>query len=256
MADLLGTDLENVKELLVTVIDYLNRLELYPRGRGIALDAVMLAIVSKNIRVGEAICLLVEQEFHSEAFAMSRTMLELALSARHTSNDDERKRSATFANFFAKDQYEWAKIVSKYYPNAVPNVDSERRKKMIEVAKQFKDPHRWSGKSVRELAMEVDTFERLPDGSPFVWEFDYEAIYKWTSHYVHGTVVAVDEHASGPLQPFTVKHPVNVDKAEMALFNLVLYLSRTFLAAFRSINHEMSQGIIDKFNDTLKRLVH
>ena len=104
--------------------------------------------------------------------------------------------------------------------------------------------------------MEDDTFETLPNGSAFRWEFDYEVIYKWTSHFVHGTVVSVDEHATGPRQPFSVRGAGNEGNGEMALFNLAFYLNRSFIGAFRSINHEMSQEMVDKFDAALKQLNH
>src|ERR1035438_71141 len=120
MAASLKTDLESVRGLLASATTYLNDLELYPRGRGIFLDAVVLAILSKSIRVGGAICLLVEQDFHSEAFALSRTMLELALYARYISNADSFNRSEMFVKFVAKDREGWSKVLSKYYPAVVP----------------------------------------------------------------------------------------------------------------------------------------
>jgi hypothetical protein len=251
----LKTDLERVRGLLASATKYLNELELYPRGRGVFLDGVVLAILSKSIRVAGAICLLVEHDFHSEAFALSRTMLELALYARYISNADSFKRSEMFVKFVAKDREGWAKVLSKYYPAMVPNLHPKHAQ-MLEIAKEFKDPHRWSGKSVKDMAMEVDAFETLPDGSPFLWEFDYEAVYKWTSHYVHGTVVAIDEHATGPREPFKVKGGPNDGNADMALFNSVLYLQRAFIAAFRSIKHEMAQEMIDGFDAALKSLHH
>ena len=157
----LKTDLESVRGLLSSATTFLNEMELYPRGRGVFVDAVVLAILSKSIRVGEAICLLVEHDFHSEAFGLSRTMLELALFARHISNADSWKRSETFVKYFAKDHEGWTKLMAKYYPSNVPNFHRDHAK-MLEIAKQFQDPHKWSGKSVRDLAMEVDTFEVLP----------------------------------------------------------------------------------------------
>lgn len=48
----------------------------------------------------------------------------------------------------------------------------------------------------------------------------------------------------------------NIGKADMALFNAALYLNRSFIAAFRSINYEMSQEIIDAFDRVLKALAH
>ena len=255
MDDLLINDLENVRNLLKTATTYLNGLEIYPRGRGVYLDAVVLAILSKSIRVGQSICLLVEHEFHSEAFGLSRTVLEMSLFLRHISNADSYRRSAMFVKYFAKDREGWANLISKYYPAAAPRFSPDHSR-LLQTAKQFKDPHKWSGKSVKDLAMEDDAFETLPNGNPLRWEFDYEVIYKWTSHYVHGTVVAVDEHATGPREPFKVKGNRNVSKGEMALFNLALYLNRSFVAAFRSLNHEMSHGIIDHFDNALKALNH
>ena len=73
---------------------------------------------------------------------------------------------------------------------------------------------------------------------------------------MHGTVVAVDEHATGPGAPFKVKGGPNIGKADMALFNAALYLNRSFIAAFRSINYEMSQEIINAFDRVLKALAH
>jgi hypothetical protein len=254
MDESLKADLDSVRNLLVSVTEYLNKLELYPRGAGVYLDAVVLAILSKSLRVADAICLLVEHDFHSEAFALSRTMLELALSARHISNADSFKRSERFVKFFAKDREGLTKLIAKYYPAAVPEF-SPNHAKLLETAKDFKDPYKWSGKSTRDLAIEDDTFETLPDGNPFRWEFDYEIIYKWTSHYVHGTVVAVDEHATAPREPFKVKGGPNASKGDMALFNAVLYLNRSFIASFRSINYEMSQTILDKFDTVIKQLV-
>jgi len=254
MDESLKADLDSVRNLLVSATEYLNKLELYPRGAGVYLDAVVLAILSKSIRVAEAICLLVEREFHSEAFGLSRTMFELALSARYISNADPFDRSRMFVDFYAKDHEGWTKLISKYYPAAVPEFHPKHAQ-MLEIAKELRDPHRWSGKSVKDLAMENDAFETLQNGSTFRWEYDYEVIYKWTSHYVHGTVVAVDEHATGPRQPFKVKGGPNVSKGDMALFNLVIYLNRSFIAAFRSINHEIAQKMLDEFDAVLKKLV-
>jgi Family of unknown function (DUF5677) len=114
----LKTDLESVRGLVDSATKYLNELELYPRGRGVFLDGVVLAILSKSIRVGGAICLLVEHDFHSEAFALSRTMLELALYARYISNADSFKRSEMFAKFVAKSLRTISNKIGSYRPKS------------------------------------------------------------------------------------------------------------------------------------------
>jgi hypothetical protein len=246
-------DIQSVRSLLTTVTTFVNELGIYPRGRGIFSDAVLLAIVSKCIRLGEAICLLVESEFEAEAFGVSRTMFELALSARHIF-DDPFPRSARFVHYFAKDREIWTKLIAKYYPNAKPQF-SENQQKLLQIAAEIKDPHRWTGKSVRELAMEESALEIDEHGKPIKWEYDYEVIYKWTSHFVHGTVIAVDEHAVEINEPFRIITGHRNNQGGMALFNVVLYLRRALTAALTSMNYKIKQEVADEFDNVLKEFV-
>src|SRR5205823_1478862 len=131
----------------------------------------------------------VENEFYAEAFGMSRTVFELSLAARYISNGDAFQRAAVYANYFAKDHEAWTNIVAKYYPTTKPQFNANHAR-LLAKARLIKDVHRWSGKSIKHMAMEDDAFENDPNtGQPFRWEFDYEAVYKWTSHFVHGTVI-------------------------------------------------------------------
>lgn len=246
----------SVRQLLKSITKFVDSSDVYPRGHGIYLDAVVLALVSKSIRVGDATCLLVENGFPDEAFGLSRTIMEIALSARHISNAESFSRSANFVKYYAKDHAEWTRLVAKYQPLAKPDFHPDHEK-MLEIAKRFKDPHKWSGKTVRELALEEDTFELDPaTGKPLNWEYDYEIVYKWTSHFVHGTVVSTDEHASGPSVPFRVRGgQQNIEKGGMALFNVALYVYRTLLAAFRSLSYEISKEIVDEVQLVLKNLI-
>lgn len=257
MSDVFYTEaVASVRGLLKTVSEYMNGLDIYPRASGIFLDAVMLAMVSKNLRVGEATCLLVDNGFHDEAFGLSRTMFEVALSARYISNADDWTRSARYVKYYAKDHEGWTQLVGKYYPNATVEFHAEHQK-MLEMAKQFKDPHRWSGQSVKQMALEEDAFDVDESGKPFKWEYDYEVIYKWTSHFVHGTVVALDDHASDARTAFRVRGGrQNIEKGGMALFNVVFYLLRTLVSAFRSIQYEIQKEVLEEFEGVLKGLTH
>lgn len=254
MNAILKGHLESVRDLLSSASEYINKLEIFPRRRGVFVDAVVLAILSKCIRVGYAVCLLVEDGFDSEAFGLSRTVLELALYNRYVSNGDSFQRSGRFVHYFAKDHEGWTNVVTKYYPTRIPKF-REDHDRMMELAKQIKDAHRWSGKSVRALAMEEDVFDVMPDGSPLKWEFDYEAIYKLSSHYVHGSVVAVDEHAMAPGQPFKVNSDPRSRLGDTALFNVAMYLHKSFVAAFRCMNYDMSEAMNGKFDEVIKQLI-
>ena len=68
-------------------------------------------------------------------------------------------------------------------------------------------------------------------------------------------MVAVDEHAIGPREPFRIMGGrQNISKGGMALFNAAIYLHRTVLAVFRSLNYEIPQGVVDEFSAGLKEL--
>jgi len=48
---------------------------------------------------------------------------------------------------------------------------------------------------VAAMALEADAVEVDPvTGKPVVHEFAYKAIYRWTSHYVHPTIAALENH--------------------------------------------------------------
>jgi hypothetical protein len=247
------SDVEIVRHLLETVTTYINNLGFYPRAN-VFLDRILLALVSKNIKVGEAVCLLVENGFGDEGFGMSRTILEIALSARYISNLDSLSRSERFVQYYAKDHAGWTDLVPKYYPKAPVDLNPKHQE-MLETAKQLKDPHRWSGKSVKELAFEEDTVELDDNGKPAKWEFDYEMIYKWTSHFVHGTVVALDAHGMELCTKFEVMGgSQNVEKGQLALFNVAVYLFKTLVVAFRAMKYEIKTEVADEFDAIIKEL--
>jgi len=114
-------DIGNVRKLLQAVSRFVATLELYPR-RNVVNDAVLLALLSKAIRTGEAVCLLVEQGFGDEAFGLSRTMVLLALSVRYIANDPAfDKRCERYIRYFAKDHENWTRLIQKYYPTLPVN---------------------------------------------------------------------------------------------------------------------------------------
>jgi hypothetical protein len=99
--------------------DYLNKLDMIPASCQYR-NAVILALLSKALTVGRAICVLVDGGFPAEAFAMSRTLIEIYFCVRYISNKDTEARAATYANYHARVRQEWQTIIMKYYPNRSP----------------------------------------------------------------------------------------------------------------------------------------
>ena len=61
------------------VTTFLNEQQYYPRAN-VLLDRVVLALVSKGVKVSEGVLCLIEAGLGEEAFGLSRTLVEVALS--------------------------------------------------------------------------------------------------------------------------------------------------------------------------------
>ena len=243
------------RHLLNSATSYINGLRIYPR-ENVLSDTVLLTLLSKSTKVGEAVCLLVEGGYDDEAFGLTRTMIDLALSARYITNIDSSARAKRYIEYFAKDHEGWTKIIGKYFSDTEVEFPSDHDRR-LEVAKTFKSPHSWTGlgSQTREMAFEEDLFEKDDHGKPVKWEFDYEVTYKWTSHFVHGTIVAMDRHSSRSGNPFRVfAGRQRIEKGGMALFNMAIYLFKAFVVSLRGMGYEVNEPLAKDFNQTIKWL--
>src|SRR4029077_6405261 len=212
---------------------HINSLEMLPATHRYR-NAVILALLSKALTVCRAICILIDSGFPAEAFATSRTLIEIYFCMRYIGNKDTKKRAAMYVNYGARVRQEWQTIIMKHFPNTPP----ERIKlndAVLEKAREFRSKAHWtgSGGQARVMALEPDEFEKDEQGEPVKGEFDYDAIYFWTSHYVHATVGCIDAHACGPGEVFRVRSRPWLDKprGKDALFNVVMFLCKIFVVA-------------------------
>jgi len=72
------------------------------------------------------------------------------------------------------------------------------------------------------MALEPDTVEVDPaTGKPAVHDFAYRVVYRWTSHYVHPTIGALDNHiVQAGHDNFVVRSGHAKDMRNMAVFTL------------------------------------
>jgi hypothetical protein len=193
---------------------------------------VALALYSKCITVAEAVLALIDAGFGDEAFAMTRTLVDVFITLRFITNRDTDDRAKRYAHFTAKESEQWEKVAREFWPqNPAPPLSTETK----EIAATFPRPHKWSGKSVWEMATEDDTFENDPStGKPLVHSFAYRVVYRWTSLYVHPTVGALWNHlVQAGRDVFKVRSWDRRDMRHMALFNTAAYLSNTMVAFHR-----------------------
>jgi hypothetical protein len=242
-----------VLALIGRLENFVNSEEYYParnsyRGVGI------LALVSKALTVARAVCSLIDSGFPGEAFGLSRTLLDICFTVRYISNKDTEARAKLFAEFYAKDHEGWGKIIQKFYPTA-PVEDTEAHREALEKAKNYKNAHQWTGMGdqTRQMACEPDSYEFDSAGNGINCEWDYEVIYKWTSFYVHSTVSALESHITEPREPFRIRDRPDIDKGrgEDALVNVLGYVSRSFVHAYRAIKHDPPDEILLDVNKAI-----
>ncbi len=254
----LTTDLQRVKRFVAGTRRLLNNRGYYPR-LGVHRDAVLPALLSKAIRVSEAICRLVQAAFHEEAFGMTRTLLDLLFTVRFVANKRTDHRAQRFFDFYTKDIARLHDLVKKHYPGmAMPNHPWQAR--VLTLAQTYPDPHRWAGKgmSAKAMALEPDTTEKDDKGSPVTFEYLYDAVFSWTSHFIHPSIIALDSHVvrSGKDQ-FRVHVGADKGKREfagLALFNVVCFLGQISFYCFKGMKEDQPRGYLDKTEMLLRSL--
>jgi hypothetical protein len=225
---------------------HLNKLGMIPATH-LYRNAVILALLSKALTVCRAICVLIDAGFHSEAFGLSRTLIEIFFCVRYVSNKDTETRAETYVNYTARVRLEWKNIILKHFPKTPPrllNLDPE----VLAKAKEFKNKAHWTGHGgqAKLMALEEDTVELDEQGQPFKSEFDYDALYFWTSHFVHATVDGIAGHAGTRGEVFKVRAQMHVEKrlARLSIFNMLVFLCKTFAYACRAMNEEQPRALL------------
>ena len=247
---------EKTRALVAETFDSIEKLENFINESGIIpatgyiRSKIILALLSKCLTVGRAVCTLVEAGFSDEAFGLARTLIDIYFIVRYISNKNTESRAQRFAEFFLKNHESWTIVIEKFYPHITP-IDSEFHRTALEVAKNYKSPHEWSGEEqkTKSLAMEPDTYELDESGDGTTAEFDYEVMFKWTSHYVHSTVSCLGKHLAEVGDTFRVRAGTSptVDK-DKPLFHVLAYVSKTVICAFRALRQDQPDEILQEMH--------
>lgn len=192
---------------------------------------VALALYSKCLTVAEATMVLVQAGFSDEAFGMTRTLVDVFITLRYISNKDPEDRAQRYWRFLAKDIEAWNNVIKDFWPHNVQTISP----RTLSTAATYPHPHRWSGKSVREMALEPDTYEVNPaTGEPVVHDFAYKVVYRWTSHYVHPTIGALENHVvQAGRDNFVINSGHLRDMRNIAVYNIACYVVHTMICFYR-----------------------
>jgi hypothetical protein len=261
-----------LERILHKISQYLDDQWMCPR-KGAYLDVTVLTLLSKSLTLSRSTLCLVRNGFTEEAFASSRTLLELALNLRYISNGRTPEiRAKRFVQFVAKIKLEWGVRAVEHFAMSQRSVRQQSPfYKEFQTLKRKYPRQSWlqasrkHSKGIWTMAMEPDRFEKVAvldkkgkpvfdkrgrtKMKPYTWELDYRIIYFWTSQFVHVTIDSLDNHAATPGTPFKVYVPETgtpvrkTDLGELALFNTALTMHKILVAAFRSLGHDYPEKL-------------
>lgn len=218
-----------------------------PATGGVQRNRIFLALLSKALTVGRAICALVKAGFPAEAFGLSRTLIDIFFSIRYMSNRDTDARIRTYAEYAARVQKEWVNLNTKYFPDRALEL-SDSHDAAMKIAEKFTSKHQWTSHpgQTKFMALEPDSFEMNKLGQPITGEFDYDVSYFWTSQYVHVTSHALPGHTVERGEVFRVRSRISKEKdfGRLALFNTVALLTKIFIQACRGMREEQPEAIL------------
>jgi hypothetical protein len=177
---------ENFIEHLVETLD---DQQIHPRLNHYG-DVVLLALLDKVVTTARAVLCLVRQGFAADAFGLSRTAMEACIVLRFIENNSTEERAKRYLDYFGKDRERLAQIVAKYHPNSSGRFSSDHEM-LLEKAKQFKSFHKWFEEDLKAAACEASAWKVDDSGAPDKWDYVYDVPYRYTSHEVHATSVAL-----------------------------------------------------------------
>jgi hypothetical protein len=215
---------------------------------------VLLGLISKLLTTSRAVCCLVDAGFYGEAFGLSRTLIEIFLTVRYITNDKSEARAKLYAEYIGKTQAKLVELSAKHYPEE--NFKPPGHEEFEKLAENYKNANNWADVrgQIKHMAMEPDTYEVDKLGQPLREDFDYEFIYWQTSHYAHATIVSLFTHATPVGEPFRIRGNQNSEtlRAHQALFNVVVFVCKTFVCAFRGLRDEQPEELLREGHGVLK----
>jgi hypothetical protein len=100
------------------------------------------------------------------------------------------------------------------------------------------------------MASEPDTVEVDEHGNPITGIFDYEALYFWTSHFVHATVDGIVGNVTTSGQPFKIRNDTRETAkfARLSVANILTFVTKSGIHVFRAIREAQPKALDKMFN--------
>lgn len=253
---------DRVRSYTQALQDEISGLKVYPRVFArYPFDHIGLALVSKAFSISNALLVLLESGFADEAFGLSRSLVECALTLRFLTQDQSKlnQRSLDYARFEVADKQYWMHYALQHATG------EPMEQKIHDYAKQFdlKPDARgvqkhWSGKD--GFAWKVNLDDHPLDNltsTELVKKSTYAVEYHGTSSYVHCYSPALNNFLPSEQTPFAIRESSGEwhNSSQVTLIILISYLHSCVAYALFGMNLERTQKINDLFSDTLASLL-
>jgi hypothetical protein len=216
----------------------------------VATSAIPYTHLTKAFQVHEAILVLCREGYGSEAMALSRIMLEMLITLRWITNNDQLRRAEDFAFFVAKRKEYAARSFAKYQPGnpIAADVVTFVENTYKQYADKYKSWNFWSNSNtLKELASEKENLIQgltPPNDDMLMY---YELFYSQASDYVHGTAMALDEAFPLAGTPYTA----SAKRESRHVFTAVIYATQWLLYIMLRVDAYRQLGLDEQIKAAL-----
>ena len=255
-------EVNRVRAYMQALREEIAGLKVYPRTFArYPFDHIGLALVSKAFSISNALLALLEAGFADEAFGLSRSLMECALTLRFLTQDESKLnlRTLDYARFEVKDKQYWMHYALQHAAGEPMEQKIRDHAKEFDLKEDAKGVQKhWSGKD--GFAWKVNLDDHLLDNATsteLVKKSTYAVEYHGTSSYVHCYSPAVNNFVPSERIPFEVTESTGEwhNSSQVSLFILLSYLHSCVAYALFGMNLERPQKMTDLFSDTLASLL-
>lgn len=221
-------------------------------------DRVLLGLLSKAISLSQAVSRLVSAGYYGEAFGLARSAVECFLLVKFISNKDADVRAKSYLDFYKAHVYNAEQIRKRYHLSHMKKPDKQRMQ-WIKEAAQFPNTKVWQ--AAYNMAFEIydDPLEiNSQTLKGFQADFDYDAVYELTSHWVHcGSMSLIAGHLPRAGKQFEVfnQRGQEMEKGYLALDYVAICLFRVCIITFRRFGSEPSARMLGRFYGLMDKLM-
>jgi hypothetical protein len=224
-------------------------------------DHIGLALVSKAFSISSALLVLLEAGFADEAFGLSRSLMECALTLRFLTQDESKlnQRTVDYARFEIKDKQYWMHYALQHAAGEPMEQKIRDRAKQFDLTEDAKGVQKhWSGKDGFAWKIHLDDHPLdNTTSTEMVKKSTYAVEYHGTSSYVHCYSPAVNNFLPPEQMSFAVQESTGEwhNSSQVTLIILTSYLHSCVAYALFGMNLERTQKMNDLFSDTLASLL-